>query len=531
MADTRYLKQRRQGWYFQMAVPSDVARKWTGTTPITISLRTRDLSRAQSERWPLVAEYQARFDVLRGTRKYTPAELEETAERTFKAALKRFDKEGLRPDALDQLADEIRRDELNEPQPDAETDEADETGGDEMERAKQYATVYAAYARMAALNGREWKRPPSLSRDPDRQIIDPVTLEPLGRRRSKGKGATFKEAAARFIEEAQRDLQAKWTEQTRLQYEATYRLFDQWAEGPTLDTVTRDKASAFLDAVAKFNPNWGRSPETKRRTFADLAKLYGDHPRGLTNKTLNRYSSALSQVFAWAEKRGLFEGRNPFAGQWRRLGEKRDTEELPYTVEELRALLRETPQTDPEDHTMPSTLPWLSWIGAYSGMRLNEICSLKISDVKRERGVWYFDVTGAKTEAGDRRVPIHSRLITLGILDYVKHVKGEWLFPACKPGGPDDKRGWYASKRFTDRRRKLGVVRLDANGKDRVDFHSFRRSVVEVLENARVPQNEAAQVVGHERVGITFRVYNPAGLDLKQLQKIVETIRYKGLRV
>lgn len=50
MADTRYLKQRRQGWYFQLKVPSDIADRWTGTNPIVVSLKTRDLSKAQVDR-------------------------------------------------------------------------------------------------------------------------------------------------------------------------------------------------------------------------------------------------------------------------------------------------------------------------------------------------------------------------------------------------------------------------------------------------------------------------------------------------
>ena len=50
------------------------------------------------------------------------------------------------------------------------------------------------------------------------------------------------------------------------------------------------------------------------------------------------------------------------------------------------------------------------------------------------------------------------------------------------------------------------------------------------LENARVPQSEAAQVIGHDRAGITFGTYNPEGMALKALREVVEKIGYKGLR-
>ena len=79
-------------------------------------------------------------------------------------------------------------------------------------------------------------------------------------------------------------------------------------------------------------------------------------------------------------------------------------------------------------------------------------------------------------------------------------------------------------------RRQLRVVRRDDSGRDCIDFHSFRRSAIRCLENARVPQSEAAQVVGHERAGITFGTYNPEGMDLKALREVIENIRYTGIR-
>lgn len=135
-----------------------------------------------------------------------------------------------------------------------------------------------------------------------------------------------------------------------------------------------------------------------------------------------------------------------------------------------------------------------------------------------------------QVDSSDRKVPLHSKLIEAGLLDFVEHHKSEWLFPVLKPGGPDNKRSWYISKRFTEHRRDLKVIRLDpVTGKDRVDFPSLRRSVVKVLERARVAQTEAAQVIGHDREGITFGVYNPEGLDIHALQQVVESIKYPEL--
>jgi integrase len=515
MADTRYLRQRRQGWYFQLKVPTDIATRWKEKNPITKSLKTRDLSKAQVDRWPLVAHYTAHFEVLRGARQWTPEDIEKQADAAFTAALDEFDSLAYDDSALDwTISKEAERIE----------------GGklSELDEAIAWARVYAANGRRAALDGKAYERPAGFGR----RQIDPRTLQPVAHKNTQGKGVKFAEAARRYIEETQRDPNAKLTEQTRGQHEAVHRLFDGWAEQPTLDAVTRATAAQFLDTVAKLDPDWGRSPETKQRTFADIFKLYGNGKRGLSNRTINRYATSLGLVWGWGRDRGLCGDANPWNKQRRKTGDRRNTKMLPFAPGESKTLLSPRhPIVQPRQHNTLSAMSWVMWIGAYSGMRLNEICSLRVTDLKRADGVWYFDISNAKTEAGDRRVPVHSTLLKLGIREYAKAIKGEWLFPSLKPGGPDAKRSWYMSKAFGAYRRKLKVVRVDEAGRDSIDFHSFRRSAIGCLENARVPQSEAAQVVGHERAGITFGTYNPEGMSLKALRDVVEKIGYRGLVV
>ncbi|WP_172965641.1 site-specific integrase [Agrobacterium sp. FDAARGOS_525] len=509
MADTRYLKQRRQGWYFAMKVPADLIDKM-GKSNIVKSLHTRDLSQAQKDRWPLVAHWSAQFDVLRGKRTWTPAEIEEKAQAEYQDTLKVLAEYNEGEENLDIFA-ELEAEKLEDPKL------------SDLDYALASARIAAAFGRRAALGGRTI-RPPLVF---GRNGIDMETLEPVSLKKRQGAGEAFAEAARRYIEEVQRDPSAKLTEQTRGQYEAVYRLFDQWAGKPFLHEVNRKQAADFLDKIATLDPHWGRSPQTKQRTFDDIFKEFGNHETGLRNRTVNRYATALSMVWQWAKQRGRLSGENPWEEQYRKTGEKRKTQKLPFAIEEMKKLLATQPEVRPKQQSHPNTLAWLCLISAYSGMRLNEMCDRKVADIKQEDDVWYFDITNAKSEAGDRKVPIHSRLIAAGLLEFMRHHKSEWLFPALKPGGPDGKRSWYISKRFTEYRRKLKIVRPDERtGKDRVDFHSFRRSAIKVLERARLPQTEVAQVVGHDREGITFGTYNPDGLDIRALQQVVEAIRY-----
>jgi hypothetical protein len=62
--------------------------------------------------------------------------------------------------------------------------------------------------------------------------------------------------------------------------------------------------------------------------------------------------------------------------------------------------------------------------------------------VRQEQGVWFFDVTAAKTEAGVRKVPVHSEIIKAGFLEYVAQLPPDVdgrVFPTLRPGGPDGK--------------------------------------------------------------------------------------------
>ncbi len=513
MADTTYLKKRRQTWYFAMKIPADVRHAFDGKSEIVKSLATRDLTKAQSARWALVSEYKARFDVVRGHRELTPADIEDRASHEFDRTLQEMQEYQQDEDACGILIGH-------------EGDKIEAGRLSDLEYALSFARIKAANGRIAALNGKPFERPLTFGRS----AIDPLTLRPVTAAKKQAKGASFKDVATRYLEEIQRDSGARITAQTQGQYEAVFRMFDQWAGNPELDDIDRVKASKFLTLISSLDPHWGRSAKTKERTFSEIMELYGNHEVGLSNRTINRFSMALGLVWKWAKRVGEFNGENPWEGLQRREGERRKIGMLPFTSDELSVLLRHKPEVAPEKPNYETTLRWVCWIAAYSGMRLNEICNRMITDIKQIDGIWCFEITGAKTAAGDRLVPVHSRLINLGFIDYLKAQKGDWLFPALKPGGPDQKRSWYLSKTFTTYRRKLGVTHLNSDKKrDRVDFHSFRRSVIQVLERARLPQTEVAQVVGHEKVGITFGTYNPDGLEVGTLRDVIETIRYPAL--
>lgn len=123
-------------------------------------------------------------------------------------------------------------------------------------------------------------------------------------------------------------------------------------------------------------------------------------------------------------------------------------------------------------------------IAAYTGMRIEEICSLsKLTD----NGKW-LTVVDAKTEAGNRRVPIHHTLIDDGTVD-------DW-FANFQPKLMPNKHGNYSDaigKRFGRLKTRLGF------GKELV-FHSLRHTVATQLK-AKYPQYGVVvnELLGHEK--------------------------------
>lgn len=499
MADTRYLKKRRQGWYFRIAVPRDL-REAFQKDDIVVSLNTRDLTLAQEKRWGLVSQYHEEF-------------------RQARAALSRSATDGPDPrEIFKKTLEDARRGayRTNIGLPEDEEEDEDDVG------------LALAIDQLSDRIGPEGEPTPSQR----------AMLDALGARQRELRGEPlhtparyrmpFAEAAAGYLRERQRDPAVALTKQTEGQEEAVFRLFADFCRNKPISQVTARDSADFISEVGNLDPQWGRSPATKQRSLRELRDLYAGKGRGLSNRTLNRYSRSLAKVWRWAKKRGEVSGDNPFEGLALPEAKTQDTGFLPFSVDQLNAIF--AIPADSLGSAYAHEVYWVPRIAVFSGMRVNEICSLSRDDVRQKDGVWYFDITKAKSDAGVRPVPIHSALLELGLIDALP-TEGS-AFPALKPGGPDGKLSWYFVKRFTELRRRAGAVKKDAkNSKDRLSFHSFRKNVVRCLELARVPQTDAAEIVGHEKAGLTYRVYNPEGLTMRHRQEIVEKIAYSGLKL
>lgn len=323
---------------------------------------------------------------------------------------------------------------------------------------------------------------------------------------------TFSELAGDYIRwwKAQDGLKPSNTEQ---QKRATFDLFAGYFGDKPVRRVRREDAAKFFDALRLLDPTWARSAAARELSWAELQRKYGGRDKGLSDATMNRHSAALQQLWKWAEERGHCMGRNPFSGFRKRLRQGVNVRGyLAWETQELVKLFDPLPKR--------SDLMEVMLVGMFTGMRLNEIASLTGTQVREEEGVPFIQVVDAKTPAGNRQVPLHSRLEWLK--DRAKAAGEGRIWPTFNPEGPGKKAGADAGKEFSRLKQARGF------NDRRKAFHSFRKNVTRIMERDRVPENEWAQVFGHEK-GFTYGRYNPDGITLEQKASIIARISYPGV--
>ena len=159
------------------------------------------------------------------------------------------------------------------------------------------------------------------------------------------------------------------------------------------------------------------------------------------------------------------------------------------------------------------TLTDLIQLGAYTGCRIEELCSLKLENVSSDR----LQMEDAKTQAGWRTIPIH-RDITQTVARLVNTSDDGYLLSGLTfnmYGGRSNAIG----KRFGRLKKKLGYS-------DSYVFHSFRHGFATQLENANIPLNVSARLMGHEISGETFGRYSD-GLAFEGLKEAISYIDWK----
>lgn len=193
-----------------------------------------------------------------------------------------------------------------------------------------------------------------------------------------------------------------------------------------------------------------------------------------------------------------------------------------FSDEELAILFN--PATYAQSNQYSPYMFWLPLIGLHTGMRINEIAQLELSDINEYDRILCFNVTDlpdpneeaeliapskrVKTDAGKRLVPVHHKLKELGLTDYIAMLRSAGhsrLFPDLTSGrdGP----GQPASKHFGRYCDKVGLKNPE------LVFHSFRHGAVGRMRSAKVEKELRKAVVGHSLLEDTHDGYGDINND------------------
>lgn len=154
---------------------------------------------------------------------------------------------------------------------------------------------------------------------------------------------------------------------------------------------------------------------------------------------------------------------------------------------------------------------WLIMIGRYTGARMNEICQLKPSDITADSIHIRGDIL--KTSNALRTIPIHPKLIELGILHWIsccdssKRLFHEWR--PVKGSFSHSASRWFSRNNPFKR-----------NAVDYVDFYSLRHTVATELKQGGIPIQYAAQIMGHSNGSITYDRYGKS-IEIEELRKAI----------
>ena len=156
------------------------------------------------------------------------------------------------------------------------------------------------------------------------------------------------------------------------------------------------------------------------------------------------------------------------------------------------------------------TLKDLITLAAYTGCRIEELCILKLENVSDDK----VEIVDAKSEAGWRTIPIHHHIAQTVARLVATSTDGYLLSGLTfnKYGNRSNAIG----KSFGRLKKQVGY------GESYV-FHSFRKGFATQLENANIPVNVSARLMGHEVQGQTFGNYSD-GLALKGLKEAISHV-------
>jgi len=293
---------------------------------------------------------------------------------------------------------------------------------------------------------------------------------------------------------------------TRQKYQTALKILKGlMADKPTGD-IGHFEMNSFFNEVAKIPPT--RYGKFKGMTYKEMIAANDDE--GLHRETFNGHKTCINMFIRSCKDKhdGAFSDANLINIKYKGVRIDGEKGQRSFKVDELSTLFRCKEMKRYCTDSKHVDKFWLPVIGLYTGMRANEICQLNpFTDILNREDIWYFlvsqdtegapDITKSVKSGNEREVPVHSKLIELGLLDYTDALKSagfKRMFPKDTPH--NNGAGGNTTRNF--RRFIEGIgLRDEASNNRIVGMHAFRKTIItKAYHNGFL--GGLLSIVGHE---------------------------------
>lgn len=318
----------------------------------------------------------------------------------------------------------------------------------------------------------------------------------------------------------------KLSQDIKREYLRTITYFTQHAglsmDAP-IDATTKEMIHNFNLALIEF-PKSTRAKSLKNKTFQQLIDYANANGKArIADASRQKHIAALSALFKYAVSRGR-RIDDPTFGITVKVN-KSKAKRMPYSERDLSAIF----SSDIFKETHWTHIQWLPILALYTGARLEELGSLRVADIKEERGIHFIAIretdddgnfiSSVKTDESTRNVPIHPKLIELGFLEHVKNARANGDFYLFQGLSEKSEKRTATFSNWWSRRKK--AFSITGNKKT---FHSFRHSFKDACREAEIEESIHDELTGHTN-GSTGRYYGK-GHPLRILFKNIKKIEY-----
>ena len=266
--------------------------------------------------------------------------------------------------------------------------------------------------------------------------------------------------------------------------------------------VTPNNARDFKKIISSLPKYRNQSPRYRGLTIKQILSL--DGVEGQEPKNINKLIYRVRVFFKWLKNNySEYVPQNHFDGlsiQEKKFDKPRDI----FTNKELHKIFDTTPflnNTIRNPHRRNKLASYfVPIIAIHTGMRLEEICQLRLEDVYKEGTVDIIRVTISKetklkTVTSQRIVPIHENLKRVGFLEYCDYMKKQkkervfWDLTKSRDGY-----GRNIGRYFMEYLRKVGVYEFQSKV-----FHSLRHTFITNLLQNGVREEVVNGLCGHKQ--------------------------------